>query len=43
MDYFGDSCTLCDGLGKLLEYNDESHQHVDESEAVDAIGDKKPE
>ena len=43
MDYFGDSCTLCDGLGKLLEYDDESHRHVDESEAVDAIGDKRPE
>ena len=29
MDYFADNCTLCDGLGKLLEHNDESHQHVD--------------
>ena len=43
MDYFGHSCTVCDGLGKLLEYDDESHRHVDESEAVDAIGDKRPE
>ena len=43
MDYFGDSCTLCDGLGTPLEYDDESHRHVDESEAVDAIGDKRPE
>ena len=31
---------MCDGVGKLLEYNDGDHQHDD---AVNAFGDKKPE
>ena len=42
-DYFGDSCTLCDGIGKLLEYDDENHRHVDESEAAAAISDNRPD
>ena len=41
--YFHDDCTLCDGVGKLFDHGDESRQHVDELEAVYAIGDKKPE
>ena len=31
-DDFHDDCALCDGIGKLLEYGDESGQHDDESE-----------
>ena len=42
-DDFGDDCTLCDGIGKLLECDDESHQHAGQSDAVDATSDKKPE
>ena len=36
-------CPLCDGLDQILEYDDECYRHVEESEAVDAIGDRQPE
>ena len=34
---------MCDGICKLLECDDESNQHADQSDAVDAIGDRIPE
>ena len=40
---FCDDCSLCDGIGKLLEYGDEGRQCPDESEVAYAVGDSKPE
>ena len=34
---------MCDGIGKLFEYDDENPRHADESDAFVAIGDERPD
>ena len=41
-DYFHDDCALCDGIGKLLEYGDESGRHDDESELCMPLATSNP-
>ena len=40
LEFFGGECTLCDGIGKLVDCEDNSHEHGDTAYTV---GDKKPE